>query len=645
VLHPDGKRLLIHGFFAGRSQGKLPIRRVELWDLAAGKLLRRVEASWKTEQGGSQGIVCDRDSFYLFQLELEYDPSGSRRWEHLLHYAWEGGDRGRPDRIPVLAGGLPGGSGEPSAGNAPARPWGGSWILWQPLRGREKEELRWSRISLLDLELQVGWGPRVALASPAQETRPVITNQQGWISPSGRLFALIFNFVSARGGSSRTLLWETKTGRLLADSPSSWTSWPPTIDPTQHWLAMQNPQAGSIDIYAASDGKLAHRVKLAGLPRERPNELPEFVQLSPAGDRLSFVHQGVVYLWDAVADKPVTVVDKPGHFGPVHCVAQHEGAQLIASGGSEGVVLLWDRRDGRFLRTLVGHAHEVVALAFHPDGTRLASASSDGTVNFWDVGGSSLWTSQVTTNRTAGPVAGTIGRPIGIPAGRAAQTSIVERGLVFDPAGSALWVGASGGLVLRLDVAKGRVTAELPTGVDGLAALALSLDGSLLATASPGGQVTIHDARLSRSRSSWEAGVPIGALAFAGSGGFLITGGAMIELREAATGRVLSRLDPPAPPVRAMEFDARTGELAYTDWSDALQLVSLADLNRAFRDLGLEIPGFPFRSSELLPSPLAEEVLREPPAKAETPRPLGKDRIPGVQSELWTIEENIRRWQ
>jgi WD40 repeat protein len=457
----------------------------------------------------------------------------------------------------------------------------------------------------------------------------------GWLSPEGSLFGIR----EARDNGGRTLLWQAKTGRLIVDSREHHSTM--ALDPTERWMALRNDKIAAIDIFATTDGKLAHRVKLAGLPRRSLDELPRAFQLSPTGDRLSFVHQGVVYLWDAVEDRPATVVEKPGHFGLVRCVAQHPGAQLIASGGTEGVVLLWDRRKGTVVRTLIGHTTEVVALAFHPDGTRLASASSDGTVILWDVSGKMLRTSTVGLKDEATPNPGRGEQP-GNRTSRPEPLRVVAKGLVFEPNGSALLVGATEGALLRLDVASGQELARASTGTAGLAALALSADGSSLATASPGGRVTIRDAGLSRVLATWDAGAPIAALAFAGSGEFLVTGGATIELREAATGRVLFRHEPPQPPVKVLSVDDQTGELAYADASSSVQLLSLADLHRAFRDLGLEIPGFPLTSSALLPSKLAEELLGETPAptgqakpvKEEGARPGSQEDIPRVRSEL-----------
>jgi WD40 repeat protein/tRNA A-37 threonylcarbamoyl transferase component Bud32 len=649
VLHPDGKRLLIHG---GWTRQRMT-RRVELWDLAARKMLRRLDAA---EESIREGIVCDLDFFYLPSSERKLNVSLQSLREHMERHAWsDGRGEGRPERFPIHFGDLPGRAADPSTPNVQFKGSTSSWVLWKARPKHDKADNQGSQPRIVDLELQVGWGSRVALAA-SRYPHEGMSNERmssawGRLSPNNRLFAMRINSAYRDKSWSRILVWETGAGRLLVDSLAAGNWWPLTVDATEQWVAIHDPENASIDVYATTDGKLVHRVKLAGLPRRSPDDFPRVFQLSQTGDRLSFVHQGVLYLWDAATDQPVIFADKPGHFGPVRCVAQHSGAQLIASGGSDGVVLLWDRREGKFLRTRIGHPTEIVALAFHPDGTRLASASGDGWVILWDLEGRMLWSSPAGRKEEAARSASRGEQP-GNQTSRPAPSRIIAKGLVFDPAGSALIVGVTEGRLLRLDVSSGQVIAQAPTGSDSLAALALSPDGSALATASASGRVTIHDAGLSLVRSTWDAGAPIAALAFGGSGDFLVTGGATIELREAASGRVLFRQDPPRPPVRAIEVDAQTGELAFSDASDAVHLVSLADLHRAFLDLALDIPGFPFTSSALLPSLVAQEVLGEPPTppaaqtaqkKEASARPRGEDDIPRVQSELWKIEEQLRK--
>ena len=95
-------------------------------------------------------------------------------------------------------------------------------------------------------------------------------------------------------------------------------------------------------------------------------------------------------------------VGKPGE-GWVGCVAsaihQPSGKEIIASGGDDGEVRLWDGETGAPLGVLgrgapddperVGHKDRVTSLSFDVSGQKLASASKDGTVRLWQISGSS----------------------------------------------------------------------------------------------------------------------------------------------------------------------------------------------------------------------------------------------------------------
>jgi WD40 repeat protein/tRNA A-37 threonylcarbamoyl transferase component Bud32 len=137
----------------------------------------------------------------------------------------------------------------------------------------------------------------------------------------------------------------------------------------------------TVRLWDARTGKLLHRLgPFAGGV--------SWVAFHPDGERLAVASERDprVTVWRVPVDgKEATPAGVfKGHPQPVTSVAYSPDKKLLAAGGEDSTVRIWDAETGQELRVLKGHRKAVVAVAFSPDGKRLASASTDATVRLWD---------------------------------------------------------------------------------------------------------------------------------------------------------------------------------------------------------------------------------------------------------------------
>jgi WD40 repeat protein len=59
--------------------------------------------------------------------------------------------------------------------------------------------------------------------------------------------------------------------------------------------------------------------------------------------------------------------------------------RLLASGGGDQTIRLWDLTSGTCAQVLQGHTGWVRSLQFSPDGQRLVSGGEDSTIAVWEV--------------------------------------------------------------------------------------------------------------------------------------------------------------------------------------------------------------------------------------------------------------------
>lgn len=212
---------------------------------------------------------------------------------------------------------------------------------------------------------------------------------QGWVTASerGRL-----RFLGLEGGLLRELQLEgvERITRIATDRAGERAlAWGTRIekhadDPAVRVMVGGKPAIRYLRRQVVELFELAEGRRLAQAGLAMPIGAAIF---SPQGDlALWGAPRGAAQLYDPAQNSRGGLLERhEGKHAQVAVIAFSPQEGVVATGGSDRSIRLWDLETRRQLGVLWGHRGLVQALAFSPDGKLLASGGEDKTVHVWDV--------------------------------------------------------------------------------------------------------------------------------------------------------------------------------------------------------------------------------------------------------------------
>ncbi len=330
-----------------------------------------------------------------------------------------------------------------------------------------------SAIDLLDVVRSIRIAPRFDLLSP------VMISEQTQIH-KGKINRIVFR----PGSSSKATVGEDGSLKLWRRGDIR----TPSLEIEAHDGSIYGAafnRRGDLIATAGSDRLVKLWNTRDGSPAAAPLEHDRSVRdvaFGPMDDHLvSVSSDGTTRVWDP---KTSSVVDRPfpRRKKPLLCVATSANGRVVAIGGADGVIELWDSQAGSPPLQLQAHTDQIKTLAFHPQQPCLASSGMDRTVTLWNTD---------------------TGKKIG---SYDADHDGTLYSLAFSPDGSLLASGSYDGCVRVLTTADTSAGATVIAKTKGsVRSVAFSPDGTSIAAATSDGSIlTCASARLTVDGSELE---------------------------------------------------------------------------------------------------------------------------------------------
>lgn len=220
-------------------------------------------------------------------------------------------------------------------------------------------------------------------------------------------------------------------------------------------------------------------------------------------------NDGSIKIWNLAPGELLRGIS--AHTGRVLDLHFNSTGTLLASAGSDNAIKLWDPQTGQISSLFSGHTDSVFAVRFHPNGTLIASGGKDKTVRLWNIGNTSQQWSKSFPSEKINAVAFSFdgnnlavgqtfafGNPVvvletstGDTATYFAKLSSTSTCLEYNPDGRTLLSGSDDGFLSLFHRTLSFVNLHRSSGMASLTSLAIHPSGTMFATGSSTGMVTL----------------------------------------------------------------------------------------------------------------------------------------------------------
>jgi WD40 repeat protein len=182
----------------------------------------------------------------------------------------------------------------------------------------------------------------------------------------------------ATGSLDRTIrLWDTTTWqelRIIKGHSSLVTSLNWSLD-GKHLVS--GGRDGAVKVWDVETKSISI------LPKEKVGSYYA-TAFSPAGELLAFGRTTDLHIkiWNLLTGEEFLDLHEPGE--TTLCAAFSSDTKLVAAGGMDRMVKIWETATGKLISTIVGK-ESFYGINFSPDGTLLVTGDKDGEVKLWEV--------------------------------------------------------------------------------------------------------------------------------------------------------------------------------------------------------------------------------------------------------------------